>query len=83
MAVNFLTKGFANVPLSAPGLGIELVDDEMKQASGTRPINHILLRRPNGMINVHTTGPGASKLFVFFFLDKIQVVTFFALMQRK
>jgi len=24
-------KGFANVPLSAPGLGIELVDDEMKK----------------------------------------------------
>jgi hypothetical protein len=26
-----ITKGFANVPLDAPGLGIELNDDEMKK----------------------------------------------------
>ena len=26
-----ITKGFANVPLSAPGLGIELVDEEVKK----------------------------------------------------
>ncbi|MFH1118504.1 MAG: mandelate racemase/muconate lactonizing enzyme family protein, partial [Bacteroidota bacterium] len=26
-----VSKGFANVPLDAPGLGIELNDDEMKK----------------------------------------------------
>ena len=46
-----ITKGFANVPLDAPGLGIELNEEEVKKHLNPKT-KAILNQHLNGMKNV-------------------------------
>ena len=61
-----ITKGFANVPLDAPGLGVELNDEEIKKHLHPEDTSYFVPTPQWNEIKKLATGCGVNRFYILY-----------------